>query len=134
MAPAEIFCQNALYDDVKMGHRRRAGQTIAGESVMKAIAGLTVVLAILAGSAAASDLVRVEQASAGKPYDYIVHVQNTYSIGYNPEVREDRFRMAMRSLRGVCRDGWVVGDDKIRTEIFGLISSRPDYVVLVKCA
>src|ERR1035438_8413898 len=101
---------------------------------MKAIAGLTVVLAILAGSAAASDLVRVEQASAGKPYDYIVHVQNTYSIGYNPEVREDRFRMAMPSLRGVCRDGWVVGDDKIRTEIFGLISIRPDYVVLVKCA
>ena len=107
---------------------------------MKAIAGLTVVLAILVflanlgSSAAASDLVRVEQASAGKPYDYIVHVQNTYSIGYNPEVREDRYRMAMRSLRGVCRDGWVVGDDKIRTEIFGLISSRPDYVVLVKCA
>jgi hypothetical protein len=117
-----------------MGHRLRGGQNDrAGESVMKAIAGLTVVLASLGSSASASDWARVEQASAGKPYDYIVHVQNTHSIGYNPEVREDRFRLAMRSLKGVCRDGWVVGDDKINTEIFGLYSSRPDYVVLVKC-
>jgi hypothetical protein len=106
----------------------------AGEGVMKAIAGLSVVLAVLASSASASDWARVEQASAGKPYDYIVHVQNTYSIGYNPEVREDRFRLAMRSLRGMCRSGRVVGDDKISTEIFGSYSSRPDYVVLVKCA
>ena len=101
---------------------------------MKAIAGLTIFLAVLGSSAHASDWVRVEQASAGKPYDYIVHVQNTYSIGYNPEVRDDRFRLALRSLKGVCRSGWVVGDDKINTEIFGLYTSRPDYVVLVKCA
>jgi hypothetical protein len=112
----------------------------AGESVMKHVAGLTIFLAILGcldmlgSSASAHDWVRVEQASAGKPYDYIVHVQNTYSIGYNPEVRDDRFRLALRSLKGMCRSGWVVGDDKINTEIFGLYTSRPDYVVLVKCA
>jgi hypothetical protein len=112
----------------------------SGEGIMKGIAGLTafpamlVFLADLGSSALASDWARVEQASAGKPYDYIVHVQNTHSIGYNPEVREDRFRLALRSLKGVCRSGRVVGDDKISTEIPGITSSRPDYVVLVKCA
>jgi hypothetical protein len=100
---------------------------------MKSIAALTAVLALLGSSAAAGDLVRVEQAYAGKPYDYIVHVQNTYSIGYNPEVREDRHRMALRAVKGYCRGGRVVGDDTISTEIFGITSSRPDYVVLVKC-
>jgi hypothetical protein len=105
-----------------------------GQSVMKGIAGLTVFLVILGGCAHARGLVRVEQASAGQPYDYIVHVQNTHSIGYNPEVREDRDRMALQILRGQCRAGRIVGEDKIITEIWGITSSRPDYIVLVKCA
>ena len=100
---------------------------------MKGIASLTVFLAFLGGYADARDLVRVGRASA-KPYDYIVHVQNTYSIGYNPEVREDRNRMALKLLKSQCRAGRVVGDDKIITEIWGITSSRFDYVVLVKCA
>jgi uncharacterized protein (DUF58 family) len=104
------------------------------QGVMKSIAGLTLFFAILAGGAEASELVRVEPASAGRPYDFIVHVRNTYAIGYNPEVREDRNRMALRILRGQCRSARVVGDDKIDTEIFGITSSRPDYIVLVKCA
>jgi hypothetical protein len=49
-------------------------------------------------------------------------------------VREDRNRMALRILRGQCRSARVVGDDKIDTEIFGITTSRPDYIVLVKCA
>jgi hypothetical protein len=110
-----------------------------GQGVMKSIAGLalfflTLFFAILAGGAEAGELVRVEPASAGRPYDFIVHVRNTYAIGYNPEVREDRNRMALRILRGQCRSAWVVGDDKIDTEIFGITTSRPDYIVLVKCA
>jgi hypothetical protein len=105
-----------------------------GQGVMKSIASLTLFFAILAGGARAGELVRVEPASAGRPYDFIVHVQNTYAIGYNPEVREDRNRMALRILRGQCRSAWVVGDDKIDTEIFGITTSRPDYIVLVKCA
>jgi hypothetical protein len=100
---------------------------------MKCIAGVTLFLVVLGSSTEARDLVRVEQASAGRPYDYIVHVQNTYSIGYNPQVREDRYRMALRALNGYCRAATVVGDDKISTEILGITSSRPDYVVLVKC-
>ena len=101
---------------------------------MKSIAGLTLFLAIVAGAANAHEVVRVEQASAGLPYDYIVHVLNTYEIGYNPDVREDRNRMALKLLHGQCRAPRVVGDDRISTEIWGITSSRPDYVVLVKCA
>ncbi len=93
-----------------------------------------VFLAALAGCADARGLVRIEQASAGKPYDTIVHVQNTFSIGYNPQVRADRNRMALRVLKGQCRAGQIIGEDKIITEIWGITSSPPDYVVLVKCA
>jgi hypothetical protein len=101
---------------------------------MKRIVGLTLFLSILAGYADAHDVVRVEPASAGAPYDYVVHVLNTYDIGYNPDVRRDRNRMALRLLRGRCRAPRVVGDDKVSTEIWGITSSRPDYIVLVKCA
>jgi hypothetical protein len=98
-------------------------------------AGLVAGLApALAGSSDTRGLVRVEHASAGRPYDYVVHVQNTFSIGYNPEVRADRNRMALRILKGQCPAAQVVGEDKIITEIWGITSSRPDYVVLVKCA
>jgi hypothetical protein len=58
---------------------------------MKCIAGSMVFLAILTGSAEARDMLRevagVEQAPAGKPYDYIVHVRNVPAIGYNPLVK-----------------------------------------------
>jgi hypothetical protein len=100
---------------------------------MKIIAA-TIILAIQAGCAEMRGLVRIEQASAGRSYDYVVHVQNILSIGYNPEVREDRDRMALQILRGQCRAGRIVGEDKIITEIWGITSSRPDYIVLVKCA
>src|ERR1039457_6139982 len=82
-----------------------------GRSIMKRIAGLTVFLAVLGGHAGAHDIVRVEPASAGLPYDYVVHVLNTYDIGYNPEVRRDRNRVALRLLRGQCRAPRVVGDN-----------------------
>ena len=101
---------------------------------MKRIAGLTLLLSILGGHAGAHDIVRVEPASAGLPYDYVVHVLNTYDIGYNPDVRRDRNRVALRLLRGQCRAPRVVGDDKIITGIWGITSSRPDYIVPVKCA
>ena len=70
---------------------------------MKSTAGLTLCLAMVAGAATAHEMVRVEQAYPGKPYDYIVHVLNIYAIGYNPDVREDRNRMALKLLRGQCR-------------------------------
>jgi hypothetical protein len=100
---------------------------------MKMIAAI-VFLTALAGYADARGLVRIERASAGTSYDYVVHVQNTYGIGYNPQVRADRNRMALRALKGHCRAGQIVGEDKIITEIWGITSSPPDYVVLVKCA
>lgn len=96
-----------------------------------------VFLAISIGSAQARDMVRevasVDRASAGKPYDYIVHVRNVPAIGYNPLVKGDRDRMALQTLRGQCGTGRIVGEDKVITEIWGITSSYPDYIVLVKC-
>lgn len=104
---------------------------------MKRIAGSMVFLAILSGSAEPRDMIRevavVEQAPAERPYDYIVHVRNVPAIKYNPLVREDRDRMALQTLRGQCLKGRIVGDDEVSTEIWGITSSYPDYVVLISC-
>ena len=99
---------------------------------MRVLAAI-VLLLTLAGWTDMRGAVWVQQAAAGMPYDFVVHVRNIPNIGYNPEVRDDRHRMAMK-LRGQCRAAQIVGDDKIITEIWGLISSPPDYVVLVRCA
>ena len=104
---------------------------------MKRIAGSMAFLALLTGSPVARDMIReaagVEQAPAGKPYNYIVHVRNVPAIGYNPLVKGDRDRMALQSLRGQCHARRIVGDAEINTEIWGITSSYPDYIVLVKC-
>ena len=101
--------------------------------MIKTILATVVASMALVSYASARDVVRVEPASSGHPYDYIVHVQNTFSIGYNPLVREDRDHMALRALRGQCRVARIVGDDEISTEIWGITSSLPDYIVLVRC-
>jgi hypothetical protein len=64
---------------------------------MKVASALIIVSAALTGCADVRGTVRVEQASAGKPYDYVVHVKNSAEIGYNPEVPSDRAGMAIRS-------------------------------------
>ncbi len=69
-----------------------------------------------------------------KPYDFVVHVRNIPDIKYNPLVRQDRNRMALDLVRGQCPGGRVVGEDTVNTEIYGITSSLPDYVVLVSCA
>jgi hypothetical protein len=100
--------------------------------IKTAVATLACSMALV-GYASARDTVRIEPASSARPYDYVVYVQNTFSIGYNPLVREDRDRMALRALKGRCRTAKVVGEDKIVTEIWSITSSLPDYIVLVKC-
>jgi hypothetical protein len=57
-----------------------------------------------------------------------------YDIGYNPEVKGDRLRMALKALKGRRRAARIVGENKINTEIWGITSSLPDYIVLVKCS
>lgn len=127
-----------------VSRRLRRGQraadqpdSIAGISIVKRIAGSMIFLAISTGFPEARDMVRemagVEQAPAGKPYDFIVHVRNIAAIGYNPLVKRDRDRMALQALRGQCPAGRVVGGDKINTEILGITSSYPDYIVLILC-
>jgi hypothetical protein len=103
-----------------------------GCGVLKLIAAILVV-ALLAGWTDMRGTVRVDRASPEKPYDFVVHVRNIPDIKYNPLVREDRNRMALGLVRGECSRPRVVGEDKIITEIWGLTSSLPDYVVLVSC-
>ena len=95
---------------------------------------VTLLLAVLPGWTDTRGTVRVEAASPGAPYDFAVHVRNIPDIKYNPLVREDRNRMALRLVRGECPRGHVVGEDIASTEIYGITSSPPDYVVLVSCA
>jgi hypothetical protein len=91
-------------------------------------------LAILPGWTDTRGMVRVDAAAPGAPYDFVVHVRNIPDIKYNPLVRSDRNRMALDLVRGECRHGRVVGEDIVSTEIYGITSSLPDYVVLVSCA
>jgi hypothetical protein len=90
-------------------------------------------LAVLPGWTDTRGVVRVVAAAPGAPYDFVVHVRNIPDIKYNPLVREDRNRMALRLLRGECPGGRIVGEDIVNTEIYGITSSPPDYVVLVSC-
>ena len=75
----------------------------------------------------------IEAARAEQPYDYIVHVRNTFDYGYNPEVSEDRVRLARQVVKPYCGNSRVLGEHTISTEIPGITSSRPDYVVYIKC-
>ena len=128
---ASRFC--AKYRAAARPSGAQSGEFNLSGGAMKIIAAL-LFLATLAACADMRGLVRIEQASTGKSYDYVVHVQNVLSIGYNPEVREDRNRMALRVLKGQCPAGRIFSEDKIITEIWGVTSSPPDYIVLVKCA
>jgi hypothetical protein len=76
---------------------------------------------------------RIEPAPPSQTYDYVVHVPNTYDYRYNPEVREDRLSSAKRTIREFCPRTRIVGDRTFSTEIFGLTTGKPDYVVYVKC-
>lgn len=91
------------------------------------------IVTLLAGWTDTRGTVRIDRASPDKPYDFVVHVSNIPAIKYNPLVRQDRHHMALDLVRLECPRGRVVGDDKIITEIWGLTSSPPDYVVLVAC-
>jgi hypothetical protein len=93
-----------------------------------------VLLATLPGWTDTRGMVRVDVAAPDRPYDFVVHVRNIPDIKYNPLVREDRNRMALDLVRGECRRARVVGEDTVNTEIYGITSSLPDYVVLVSCA
>jgi hypothetical protein len=92
-----------------------------------------VLLAVLPGWTDTRGMVRVDVATPDKPYDFVVHVRNIPAIKYNPLVREDRNRMALDLVRGECRRARIVGEDIVNTEIYGITSRLPDYVVLVSC-
>jgi hypothetical protein len=88
---------------------------------------------LLAGCVQPRGLSYAEPASPGKSYDFAVHVRNTPDIGYNPEVDKDRIRLAKRIAKPHCGKSQVAGEAKFNTEVWGITSSRPDYVVYLKC-
>ena|ERR1700761_6378722 len=100
---------------------------------MRAICPLVGLSVALAACADARGLVRVDQAAAGQPYDFVVHVKNSAEIGYNPDVASDRASMAMSLVKRYCRRPRVVGQQTIVTEIYGITSSKPDLLVFVSC-
>jgi hypothetical protein len=122
-----------MRDRFTMTHDRDDIRRPFPASVTKVFAA-TVFLAALPGWTDTRGTIRIEPASAGMPYDFVVHVRNIPDIKYNPEVREDRHRMALRLVKAQCSRGRVVGEEKINTEIWGITSSLPDYIVLVSCA
>ncbi|MBV9532027.1 MAG: hypothetical protein JO283_13390 [Bradyrhizobium sp.] len=75
----------------------------------------------------------IQAARLGAGYDYVIHVQNTYDYRYNPEVRADRLLLARQIVKPFCPKNQIVGEDKFKTEIFGIKPGKPDYVVYVKC-
>jgi len=101
--------------------------------VMARFIAAILIIVLLSGWTDTRGWVRVDRASPPKPYDFVVHVSNIPKIKYNPLVVEDRHRMALDLVRRECPKGRIVGDDIIPTEIWGLTSSLPDYVVLVAC-
>lgn len=101
---------------------------------MARIWAAVLLVAVLPGWTDTRGMVRVDAAPPGRPYDFVVHVPKIPDIKYNPLVREDRNRMALGLVRGECRKARVVGEDIVDTEIYGITSSLPDYIVLVSCS
>jgi hypothetical protein len=100
---------------------------------MARLCAAILLLGILPGWTDTRGMVRVVAAAPGAPYDFVVHVRNIPDIKYNPLVRQDRNHMALDLIRGECPQPRVVGEDIVNTEIYGITSSPPDYVVLVSC-
>ena len=96
--------------------------------------GVLAISVLLTGCAGTRGDVLIEQADAGKPYNFIVHVKSVAETGYDPEISSDRAEMALRSVKSQCPRGYVVRQETINTEIYGVTSSKPDYVVLVRCS
>jgi hypothetical protein len=133
--PLSTFPDHALILEARNGVGTDEVRSVRNPSsnVTGVIAAI-VVLATLPGWTDTRGAVRIEQAAAGKPYDFVVHVRNIPEIKYNPEVKGDRHRMALNLVKTQCPAARVVGEDKIITEIWGITSSPPDYIVLVRCA
>ena len=75
----------------------------------------------------------IEAAPAGQPYDYIIHLENTYDYRYNPQVRNDRILLAKQIAKPFCSKSRIVGETEFNTEIFGLLTGRLNYVVYMRC-
>jgi hypothetical protein len=101
---------------------------------LKTLLAITSCAAVLLGFSSLAGSNVVERSPTGGAYDLVVHVKNVPTYGYNPEVSDDRAKMAVRLARRYCKGAHVVGQRTINTEIFGITSEKPDYVVFIRCA
>jgi hypothetical protein len=101
---------------------------------LKILLTATSCAAVLTGFSSLAGSNVVQQSSAGSDYDFVVHVKNAPTYGYNPEVSSDRAEMAVRLAKRYCKGAHVVGQRTIDTEIYGITSEKPDYVVFVRCS
>ena len=76
----------------------------------------------------------VELAPIGSGYNFVVHVKNVPTYGYNPEVPTDAAALGLRLARQYCRRARVVDQRVVNHEIYGITSEKPDYLVFVRCA
>ena len=80
-----------------------------------------------------SNAVRVDQASPGLPYDYVVSVRNVKDIGYDPDTKETRDDMALRMMRDQCPGARIFGETVINTGQFLLGNPARTYAIQIKC-
>lgn len=110
---------------------------------MKKLLLISLALGVLAGCTG-SDLQRgvlmssgqldLRQAAPGQPYDYIVDVGNVGDIGYNPDQKEQRDKVALNLVSVQCPNASIVGETELIT---GRIPIRnkvaKTYQIQVRC-
>lgn len=101
---------------------------------MNTIGALASCASILIGCNGMAGSAIVERVPPGSPYDFVVHVRNVPDYRYNPQVSTDRNKMALRLVKRYCKRPRIVGQRILDTEIYGITSSKPDYIVLVRCS
>ncbi|WP_050400333.1 hypothetical protein [Bradyrhizobium embrapense] len=100
---------------------------------------LALALAGCAGSSSADRVlqaygnVRVDAASPGLPYDYVVSINNVKDIGYDPDNPETRNSTALRFMSAQCPSARVVGETVMTTGSYPLGGAARTYAVQVKC-
>ena len=101
---------------------------------LKSFLATTACAVVLMGFANLAGSNIVAQAPVGSGYDFVVHVKNVPTYGYNPEVPTDTAALGLRLAKQYCRGARVVGQRVVNHEIYGITSEKPDYLVFVRCA
>lgn len=72
-------------------------------------------------------------AVAADDHDYVVSVRNTIDIGYNPDTKSTRDRVALQLLEAQCPTAVIVGEDVIATGTYLTGRQSRVYQIKVRC-